>query len=78
MNGGVNEDVVSRDREQASGGRRLAALDAHRGLIMVLMAIDHASYFVARVHSREMWGAALPVYPDAFWFFEKERKRPYN
>ena len=41
----------------------LIALDAHRGFIMVLMAIDHASYFIARVHSAEFWGTALPVYP---------------
>ena len=51
-------------------GRSLS-LDAHRGLIMVLMAIDHASYFIARVHSREMWGTPLPVYPDAVWFWTR-------
>ena len=51
-------------------GRSLS-LDAHRGLIMVLMAIDHASYFVARVHSRELWGTLLPVYPDAVWFWTR-------
>ena len=38
---------------------------------MVLMAIDHASYFIARVHSVEFWGAGLPVYPDAFWFWTR-------
>ncbi len=38
---------------------------------MVLMAIDHASYFVARVHSREIWGTALPVYPDALSFWTR-------
>ena len=47
---------------------RLDALDAHRGFIMVLMAIDHASYFIARVHSAEFWGTALPVYSSALWF----------
>jgi uncharacterized membrane protein len=51
--------------------RRLNALDAHRGLIMVLMAIDHASYFIARVHSAEFWGVTLPSYPDAFWFWTR-------
>jgi uncharacterized membrane protein len=44
-------------------------MDAHRGLIMVLMAIDHASYFIARVHSAEFWGAALPAYSSMFWFW---------
>ncbi len=51
--------------------RRLPALDAHRGLIMTLMAIDHASYFIARVHSLEIWGSPLPVYPDGFWFWTR-------
>jgi uncharacterized membrane protein len=61
-------------RESASAMttvQRLVALDAHRGFIMVLMAIDHASYFIARVHSVEFWGAELPVYPDAFWFWTR-------
>jgi len=52
-------------------GQRLVALDAHRGFIMVLMAIDHASYFIARVHSAEFWGTALPVYSTAFWFWTR-------
>ena len=55
---------------RAPGGR-LVALDAHRGLIMVLMAIDHASYFIARVHSAEFWGTALPTYSSVFWFWTR-------
>ena len=55
---------------RAPGGR-LVALDAHRGLIMVLMAIDHASYFIARVHSAEFWGMALPIYSSMFWFWTR-------
>ena len=50
---------------------RLHALDAHTGLIVTLMAIDHASSFIARVHSQELWGAPLPAYPDAFWFWTR-------
>ena len=46
-------------------------MDAHRGLIMVLMAIDHASYFIARVHSAEFWGTALPIYSSMFWFWTR-------
>jgi uncharacterized membrane protein len=61
------------DRSQSgdTGSLRLAGLDAHRGLIMVLMAIDHASYFVARVHSVEFWGAPLPVYTSVLWFLTR-------
>jgi uncharacterized membrane protein len=51
--------------------KRLNALDAHRGLIMVLMAIDHGSYYIARAHSSEFWGVPLPVYPDALWFWTR-------
>jgi len=61
-------------RESASAiaaAQRLVALDSHRGFIMVLMAIDHASYFIARVHSAEFWGIALPVYPNALWFWTR-------
>ena len=54
-----------------AGVERLNALDAHRGLIIVLMAIDHASMFIARAHSREFWGVALPVYPDVYWFWTR-------
>jgi uncharacterized membrane protein len=43
---------------------RLTAFDRLRGLIMVLMAIDHASFFIARVHPAETWGAAPPYYAD--------------
>jgi uncharacterized membrane protein len=51
--------------------QRIVALDAHRGFLMVLMAIDHASYFIARIHSAEFWGSALPVYPNGYWFWTR-------
>jgi len=54
-----------------AAAQRLSALDAHRGFIMTFMAIDHASYFIARVHSAEFWGIALPVYPNALWFWTR-------
>ncbi len=41
---------------------RLASLDALRGLIIVLMAIDHARGFIARNHPSEFWGTPLPDY----------------
>lgn len=53
----------------AAPAARFAGLDAHRGLIMAAMAIDHASVFIARSHAQEFWGAALPAFPDAAWFW---------
>ncbi len=50
---------------------RIIALDAQRGLIMVLMAIDHAAFFVAKRHPGEYWGLALPAYPDWLSFLTR-------
>lgn len=42
--------------------RRFVAFDRLRGLIMVVMALDHASFFIARVHASESWATAPPWY----------------
>ena len=64
-------DSIREPASAVASAQRLVALDAHRGFIMVLMAIDHASYFIARVHSAEFWGIALPAYPNALWFWTR-------
>jgi uncharacterized membrane protein len=51
---------------------RLFAPDALRGLLIVLMALDHASLFVAHKHpTGETWGGPFPVYRDALTFLTR-------
>jgi uncharacterized membrane protein len=52
------------ERAPVSAAIRLPALDALRGTIMILMAIDHASLFVRRWHPFEIWNQPLPDYPN--------------
>jgi uncharacterized membrane protein len=51
---------------------RLLPVDALRGWIMVFMALDHASHFVAQKHSSgEMWGGPFPTYTDSLAFLTR-------
>jgi uncharacterized membrane protein len=50
---------------------RLQHLDALRGFIMLLMALDHASYFIAHVHPSEFWSAPLPHYASTAAFLTR-------
>jgi len=50
---------------------RLISVDALRGLIMIFMALDHASYFVAKVHPGEWWGLPLPQYTSSLAFLTR-------
>ena len=52
--------------------KRLLPLDALRGLIMILMAVDHANFFVARMHpTGEFWGVSLPQYNNIAEFLTR-------
>ncbi len=65
-------DQPARQIARSTPGERHLPLDALRGLIMIAMALDHASYFVARVHTRgEFWDLPLPHYTDALAFLTR-------
>ena len=51
--------------------QRSIPLDLLRGWIMILMALDHASFFIAKIHPMEYWGYPLPEYPGALSFFTR-------
>ena len=50
---------------------RLPALDRLRGLVIALMAVDHANAFIAGKHSSEFWGVPLPAYAGALPFLTR-------
>jgi uncharacterized membrane protein len=51
---------------------RLLPLDALRGVIMIVMALDHANLFIARAHSPgERWSEPLPRYDSALSFLTR-------
>jgi len=55
-----------------SANSRIFSLDALRGLIIILMALDHANHFVAQQHSAgEYWGGSFPHYGDALPFLTR-------
>jgi uncharacterized membrane protein len=51
---------------------RNLALDVLRGLIVALMAVDHANYFIAQQHSAgEHWGGPFPTYEGPLEFLTR-------
>jgi len=51
---------------------RLYPLDLLRGLLIILMALDHANFHIAQQHSAgEYWGGFMPVYPTPVHFITR-------
>ncbi len=51
---------------------RFLGVDSLRGLIIILMALDHANLFVAQKHSSgELWGGPFPVYSSTLPFLTR-------
>jgi len=66
----ASNEVAS--QKTSSTASRLLPLDALRGLIMALMALDHANLFVAHKHSAgEHWGGEFPTYSSALPFLTR-------
>jgi len=56
---------------ERQSGSRLAWLDAHRGFVMIVMALDHAAALVARRHPSEFWGVEMHTYEEGLAFFTR-------
>lgn len=75
MQEGASSNSLSQPGQVAGGAAtaavsaagRLGALDSLRGLIMVIMALDHASGFIPRVHGSEFWTGPWTRYSQTDW-----------
>jgi uncharacterized membrane protein len=54
-----------------SRSSRIIPLDATRGLIIILMAIDHASLLIRKAHSFELYNLPIPNYDSAAAFLTR-------
>ena len=62
--------MIGRPRPGLEHGR-LGSIDTLRGLIMVIMALDHVSFMVGRFHSGEMWAGLWTRYASPIAFLTR-------
>ena len=61
-----------KNAKQPKGISRYLPLDVLRGLLIVLMALDHANFHISQQHSSgEYWGGHFPVFDTAFQFLTR-------
>jgi uncharacterized membrane protein len=57
---------------QSKNNFRLLPMDALRGLLILLMALDHANFHIAQQHSSgEYWGGYFPVFDSTLQFLTR-------
>jgi len=60
------------ENSQSRQENRLLALDLLRGLLMILMALDHANFHIAQQHSSgEYWGGLYPHFSSPLHFLTR-------
>src|SRR5512143_57749 len=65
-------DTVAAQTRLIAAAVRFAPLDATRGVIMLVMALDHANAFIAHAHPlAEMWAGPFPRYDSALAFLTR-------
>lgn len=63
---------MTAEQLESSTTSRLKPVDLLRGLLIVLMALDHANYHIAQQHSSgEYWGGFFPTYTSSIVFLTR-------
>jgi uncharacterized membrane protein len=68
---GIEKPEEVENQAATQKGSRLLPLDAIRGLILALMAIDHASLLIRKIHASEFFDMPLPTYECAAAFLTR-------